>query len=65
MVLLGDASVGKTCLAKFIVHRRVFADQMQATIGFDHHIKQMIVNGIPIMVGSSVTIIVLVMVILI
>ena len=43
--------MGKTCLARFMVHRKVSTDRPQTTIGFDHHIKEMMVGGIPIMVG--------------
>ena len=43
-VFLGDANVGKTCLAKLFVERRV-VDQTTNTIGFDHHVKEIEVEG--------------------
>lgn len=43
-VFLGDANVGKTCLAKLFVERRVL-DQSTNTIGFDHHVKEIEVEG--------------------
>ena len=43
--------MGKTCLAKLIVERKI-ADQTTNTIGFDHHTKEMeLEEGIPVNVS--------------
>ena len=47
-VFLGNSNVGKTCLAKLIVDRKI-ADQTTNTIGFDHHTKSLeLEEGIPV-----------------
>ena len=43
-MFLGDADVGKTCLAKLFVDRNV-VDQTTNTIGFDHHVKEIELEG--------------------
>ncbi len=43
-VFLGDSNVGKTCLAKLFVERRVL-DHSTNTIGFDHHVKEIEIDG--------------------
>ena len=43
-VFLGDSDVGKTCLAKLFVDRNV-VDQTTNTIGFDHHVKEIELEG--------------------
>ena len=51
-VFLGDSNVGKTCLARLFVERRV-VEQSTNTIGFDHHVREVeLEQGIPIKVWS-------------
>ena len=50
-VFLGNSNVGKTCLAKLIVDRKI-VELTTNTIGFDHHTKEMqLEEGIPVNVG--------------
>lgn len=47
-VFLGDSNVGKTCLARLFVERRV-VEQSTNTIGFDYHVREVeLEQGIPI-----------------
>ena len=51
VVFLGDSNVGKTCLAKMLVHKRVL-EQSTATIGFDYHTLEMeLEDGVLVMVS--------------
>lgn len=43
-VFLGDSSVGKTCVAKLYVNRQVESNTSN-TIGFDHHVRDLELEG--------------------
>ena len=48
-VLLGDSNVGKTCIARLLVERRV-VEENSVTIGFDHYGYQLQTQETPVVV---------------
>ena len=50
-VLLGESYVGKTCIARLLIERRVAEENSyRETIGFDHFGYQLETDGIPVVV---------------
>ena len=52
VVFLGDSSVGKTCLARLLTEEKV-QPTTDNTIGFDLHSKELIVDGVRVIVSET------------
>ena len=50
-MFLGDSSVGKTCLARLLSEGKV-QEQSNNTIGFDLHCKELMIDGIQLIVSK-------------